>query len=88
MGAMVAATVACAFLGVCIAVRPVVRVSLPAKSSRGSHGGDLSVLERRQEARRGAGGTLKVTGVTPRVLMTTPRTENDLLHNVHRTAIS
>jgi len=35
--------------------------------------------ERRQEARRGAGGTLKVTGVAPRVL---------LLHNVHGTAIS
>jgi hypothetical protein len=26
-------------------------------------------LERPQEARRGAGGTLKVTGVTPRVLL-------------------
>jgi hypothetical protein len=29
---------------------------------------ETSGLERRQEARRGAGGTLKVTGVTPRVL--------------------
>jgi hypothetical protein len=59
-------------------------------------------LERRQDARRGAGGTLNVAGVTARVLnrreppgnaaeprrMTTPRTENDLLHNVHGTAIS
>jgi hypothetical protein len=34
-----------------------------ARFSRKRHG-----LERRQEARRGAGGTLKVTGVTPRVL--------------------
>jgi hypothetical protein len=29
---------------------------------------ETSGMERRQEARRGAGGTLKVTGVTPRVL--------------------
>jgi hypothetical protein len=40
--------------------------------SRQNHGAALTEetpgLERTQEARRGAGGTLKVTGVTPRVL--------------------
>jgi hypothetical protein len=33
---------------------------------------ETSGLERRQEAHRGAGGTLKVTGVTPRVLKLAP----------------
>jgi hypothetical protein len=43
-------------------------VSLPAKSSRGSHGGDLRLgVETRGAPRRGR--TLKVTGVTPRVLI-------------------